>query len=92
MAKLEIDNKVNEIKLKKKVKFFHNFEKNEAPKFTYDCYAQLMSRANATKCPKNCISTRGVQVLKSKKYIFIYPKLCPFKQPIKIFLYVLLRI
>ena len=61
-AKLEFDNKVNEIKLKKNVKSFYNFVKNEAPKSTYDCYAQLMSLPNSTNCTKNCISNRIVQV------------------------------
>ena len=90
-TKLEFDNKVYEIKLKKSDNFFHNFEKNEAPKYTYDCYAELMSKKNSTQCPKNCISTRGVQVLKSKKNIFIFFKTPPLlgKQSKHFFMYYL---
>ena len=60
-TKLEFGNSVKEIKFKQTIQYYYNFGGIEKPKSTYDCYAQLMSQANATNCTKNCLSTRGIQ-------------------------------
>ena len=49
------------INFKKTLQFFYFCNKETAPKSYYDCFAQLISYANSTKCTKNCISSRIVQ-------------------------------
>ena len=49
------------INFKKTLQLFYFCDEETAPKSYYDCFAELMSYANSTKCTKNCISTRMVQ-------------------------------
>ena len=49
------------INFKKTLQLFYFCNKEKAPKSYYDCFAELMSYANSTKCTKNCISARMVQ-------------------------------
>ena len=57
---LEFGNLYN-IKFKKSIRNFYFCDPETAPRSYYDCYAQLMSYADATNCPKNCISSRTSQ-------------------------------
>ena len=49
------------INFKKTLQHFYFCDKETAPKSYYNCFAQLMSYANSTRCTKNCISGRTVQ-------------------------------
>ena len=49
------------INFKKTIQHLYFCDRETAPKSYYDYFAQLMSYANSTNCPKNCISTRIVQ-------------------------------
>ena len=69
------------IKFKKTVRNFHFCDVETAPRSYYDCYAQLMSYANATNCAKNCISSRTSQgYLPLMKDIFMLKNCTPFEE------------